>query len=97
MRYIPVSRLTDGMVCGRNLYDVNNQLMLKSGSIVRLSYIERIKKLGYQGIYIDDEFSSDSIIKHVIPNDLRMTAVEMIRDICVYSGNRQADRNVVGE
>lgn len=85
MRYIPISRLSAGMVCGKNLYDINNQLMLKSGHVIRHSYIERIRHLGYQGIYIEDDFGADIIIKDVIPTEMRMTAVNLIRDICISS------------
>lgn len=82
MRYIPISRLSAGMVCGKNLYDINNQLMLKAGHTIRPSYIERIRHLGYQGIYIEDEFGADIVIKDIIPAEMRMTAVTLIRDIC---------------
>lgn len=85
MRYIPISQLSAGMVCGKNLYDVNNQLMLKSGHVIRHSYIERIRHLGYQGIYIEDDFGADIVIKDVIPTEMRMTAVNLIRDICESS------------
>ena len=95
MRYIPISGLKAGMVCGKNLYDVSNQLMLTKGSVVRQTYIDRIKRLGYQGIYIDDEFSSDIIVRDVISNDLRMTAVDLIRDMCVYSCSNNRESSVV--
>lgn len=95
MRYVPISGLAAGMVCGKSLYDINNQLMLKEGSIVQKSYIDRIRNLGYQGIYIEDAFSSDIVVRDVISDELRMHAIDMIRDICTYSGRRTRDKDVV--
>lgn len=45
MRYFPIGGLTTGMVCGRNLYDVNNQQMLRSSSMLRQSYIDTVRNL----------------------------------------------------
>jgi len=91
MRFVPVSGLVEGMVCGRKLYDVNHQLLLNSNSIIHRSYIERIKSLGYQGIYIEDEMSKDIMLKDVISDELRMSAIKAVKDICIYAGQTKRD------
>lgn len=85
MRFVPVSGLMEGMVVGKSLYDRNRQLLLGRGSIVQKSYIERIEKLGYQGIYIDDEISKDIEVKDIISDELRMKTVQVVKDIFIYS------------
>lgn len=85
MRYIPVDGLTEGMVVGKDLYDQNHQPLLRRGTTVQRSYAERIKKLGYQGVYIDDDMSKDIIIKDVINDEIRMKMVQTVKDVCIYS------------
>lgn len=95
MRYIPTTSLKEGMICGKNLYDVNNQLLLSKGSIVLQAYIQRIEQLGYQGMYILDEMSEDIIVKDVISDELRMSAVKAVKDICIYSDSKNIDKDVL--
>lgn len=90
MRFVPVLGLVEGMVCGKNLYDVNHQLLLRKGSTVQKGYIDRIGELGYQGIYIDDEISSDIEIRDVISDELRMSAIKAVKDICIYAEKPKA-------
>lgn len=92
MRFVPVTGLMAGMVCGKNLYDVNHKLLLRQGSMIREMYIERIKALGYQGVYIDDDISKDIIVKDIISDELRMSAIKAIKDICIYAEKKEHRR-----
>lgn len=80
MRYVPVSCLRDGMIVGKNLYDKHGQLLIKWGTVLKDIYIIRIRDLGYQGIYIDDDLSRDIEIKSAISDELRIKAVQTISD-----------------
>jgi HD-GYP domain-containing protein (c-di-GMP phosphodiesterase class II) len=91
MRFVPVSSLVEGMICGKKLYDINHQLLLNSGSIIQKGYIERITSLGYQGIYIEDNLSSDIEVKDIISDELRMSAIKAVKDICIYAGSQKKD------
>ena len=95
MRFIPISSIQEGMVCGKNLYDVNGQLLLRKGSLVHLGYIDRIRQLGYQGMYIDDEISNDIAVKDIISDELRMSAVKVVKDICIYTDHKKIDKNAL--
>lgn len=90
MRFVPISGLVEGMVCGKSLYDINQQLLLRKGTVVQKGYIDRIAELGYQGIYIDDEISSDIEVKDVISDELRMSAIKAVKDICIYAEQPKA-------
>lgn len=97
MRFVPVSGLIEGMVCGKSLFDVNHQLLLRKGSVVQRGYIDRIEELGYQGIYIDDEISEDIEVKDVISDELRMSAIKAVKDICIYTGQPQKAKGQLDE
>ena len=93
MRFVPVTSLLEGMVCAKNLYDINNQLLLSKGCVVLDSYVERIKELGYQGIYIEDDLSEDVHVKDVISDNLRISAIKAVKDIYIYSENPKLNKD----
>jgi len=85
MRFVPVQGLMEGMTVGKSLYDVNNKLLLSRGSVISHTYVDRILLLGYQGIYIDDELSRDIDVKDVIRDELRMKAIQSLKDAFIYT------------
>lgn len=85
MRFVPADGLVEGMVIGKSLYDKNHNLLLSRSSVVHSAYIERIKQLGYQGVYIDDDISSDIIIKDIINDEIRMKMIQTVKDVCIHS------------
>jgi len=85
MRFVPVVGLMEGMTVGKSLYDVNHKLLLSKGNMITRTYIERIQYLGYQGIYIDDELSKDIEVKDVIRDELRMKAIQSLKDAFIYT------------
>lgn len=89
MRFVPTDGLVEGMIIGKSLYDRNRSLLLSRGSIVQKSYIERIRSLGYQGVYIDDEISSDIIIKDVINDEIRMKMIQTVKDVYIFNTIKQ--------
>ncbi|PKM94257.1 MAG: HD-GYP domain-containing protein [Firmicutes bacterium HGW-Firmicutes-1] len=85
MRYVPADGLVEGMVIGKSLYDKNHNLLLSKGSIIQTAYVQRIKNLGYQGVYIDDEISADIEIKDIINDEIRMKMIQTVKDVCIHS------------
>ncbi|TCK92841.1 HD-GYP domain-containing protein (c-di-GMP phosphodiesterase class II) [Natranaerovirga hydrolytica] len=79
MRYIPLSSLMPGMVVGRNLYDIQQNLLLRKGKIVKDEYIKKIEALGFQGIYIADKNTEDIEIRDVISDSLRKKALTSVK------------------
>lgn len=97
MRFVPISSLIEGMVCGKSLYDVSQQLLLRKGTVIQKGYIKRIEELGYQGIYIEDELSKDIEVKDVISDELRMSAIKAVKDICIYAEQPKAAKAQLDE
>lgn len=85
MRFVPADGLVEGMVIGKSLYDKNHNLLLSKGSVIHASYVDRIKQLGYQGVYVDDDISSDIIIKDIINDEIRMKMIQTVKDVCIHS------------
>lgn len=85
MRFVPVQGLMEGMTVGKSLYDINHKLLLSKGNVITRTYVDRIELLGYQGIYIDDELSRDIEVKDVIRDELRMKAIQSVKDAFIYT------------
>lgn len=88
MRFISIYCLRDGMILGRNLYGKSEKLLLSQGQVLRKSYIEHIRELGYNGVYIEDGLSEDVEIKAVVNEELRMTAVTTVQNAFISTQNQ---------
>lgn len=83
MRFVPTNCLREGMVLGRNLYGRDQSLLLSQGQFIKESYIYKIRKLGYQGVYIQDGISDDIVVESVISDQLKNSAVNAIKDVFI--------------
>ncbi len=83
MRYIPSNCLRVGQVLANNLVLDRNRLLLRKGLALTASQILKIRQLGFQGVYIDDDISSDIQIAHVISDELKQRAKQEVRSMFV--------------
>jgi hypothetical protein len=59
MRRISIHYAEPGMVVARNVFSADGKMLLAAGMILKDTYIERIKELGIQTIYIQDDIIGD--------------------------------------
>lgn len=85
MRFTPTFCLREGMLLAKNLYGKNDDLMLKAGTILDARYINGIRKLGYNGIYIEDDLSKNIEIESVINEDLKRETIKGIKNVFIYA------------
>lgn len=85
MRYVPIASVREGMIVGKHLYDSQGQLLLNLGSVIKQGYIDKMMAMGFQGLYIDDEISSEVEIKDIISDSLRIQALHTIKNVCIES------------
>ncbi|PAB59985.1 HD-GYP domain-containing protein [Anaeromicrobium sediminis] len=90
MRFVPTFCLREGMIVGKKLYGNNGQILISENTEIRQSYIDKIKLLGFSGIYVEDNISKDIHIKNVIDEDLRIKTVKGIKEMFIESekGNK---------
>lgn len=85
MRFITTDQIEEGMYLAKNIYDSNLKLLLRAGNTLSMRYIDKIKDLGYQGIYINDTLSDDIDIQDIILDDLRIEALSLIKETCIHA------------
>lgn len=89
MRFISVYCLRDGMVLGRNLYGKSEKLLLSQGQVLRKSYIDHIRELGYSGVYVEDGLSEDVEIQAVVDEELRIAAVTTVQNAFISTQSQE--------
>lgn len=75
-----MNEVEEGMILSKNIFDTNFQLLLRSGSSLSKRYINKIIELGYPGVYVSDELSSDIVINDIIDDSLRIEAFNVIKE-----------------
>ena len=79
MRYVFAKDLQPGMILAHELLDPNGRVLAEENSSLSEFAINRIKKDGYDGVYIQDDLSSDIRIESVIRITLWAKAMECVR------------------
>lgn len=79
MRFVPVNCLRDGMLSGRDLFGRNGEFLLSKGSVIRASYVDKIREQGLNGIYIDDEISKDVQVSELISENLKCKTINTLK------------------
>lgn len=81
MRYVPLSCLKEGMIVAKSLYNINDKLLIKAGYPIKKLYLDRIKNLGYQGVYVEDNISEGIEIKDIVSEELRRRTIYTVKDV----------------
>ena len=79
MHFVPIDKVEPGMITVKRIYDENGVLMLNSNKILTIYNIEKIKNLGYLGLYIYDELSSLDSVKDIIDEKTRRQAIKSLK------------------
>lgn len=81
MRYVPANCLREGMTLARNIYSHEGHILLSEGIVLEEPYIQQIKGLLLNGIYINDNISKNIEIQNIISDQLRVEAVNSIKSL----------------
>lgn len=79
MRYISLGEARPGMCLAQELYDSCGRTLIGSNRELTEGYIKRLTEYGFDGIYINDEFSEGIEIESIITPQLRQEGLSCIR------------------
>lgn len=80
MRYVSLEEAEPGMQLAHSIFDEGGHLLLGGTSVLTTDYINRLDRLGFSGIYIEDELSKGIEISGVISPQLRAEGMDCIRN-----------------
>ncbi|OEF96355.1 HD-GYP domain-containing protein [Desulfuribacillus alkaliarsenatis] len=75
MIYTTIDNVRYGQVLGRNLYTKDGNVLLRSGVVLSVGLISRLKEIGVSAIYIKDERFNDIEVKDLVSEETRREAM----------------------
>jgi len=81
LRFVTLENCEEGMTVGKNIYGQNAMLLLRYGTKIKPSHLESLRRLGYPGIYIDDEMSQGIDIELTVDEATRNKAGKAVQDL----------------
>ena len=81
MRVVSVSNLNGEETLGKQIFDESGRVLLSVGVKLRPYYIERIKELGINSVYIDDDISKNVIIEESISDKTRQMSKHAVKEM----------------
>ena len=88
MRFVRLENCKGGMVVGKNIYGQNGIMLLRIGTEVKQSHIDALQRLGYPGVYIDDDFSSGIEIQELVNHETKNKANQAVKTL--FNGSKFA-------
>lgn len=81
MRLVVLDDLTDDMVLAKPLYQDIGMILLSEGATNLTKYRDKIKKLGFEYVYVEDEVSQGIQIDDVVSKEVRLEGQKMANNI----------------
>ncbi len=88
MRFVPTNCLRPGQLLATDLAIGDNRALLRSGVELTQQLINRLRALGYQGVYIDDEISKDIQVVNIISTQLKTEVTSKLRHLYISAENK---------
>jgi HD-GYP domain-containing protein (c-di-GMP phosphodiesterase class II) len=96
MRVVNVSSLKGDEILGRQIYDELGRVLLNIGVKLEPYYIEKIKEIGINSVYIDDDISKNVIIEESISEKTRQMSKHAVKEmIARYCREGKTDNSSV--
>jgi HD-GYP domain-containing protein (c-di-GMP phosphodiesterase class II) len=81
MKYVPLPRLREGMALGQDIYDGLGDILLKKHCVLDAKCMHDLEEWGFPGVYIDDEFSKQIEIDHIVKPELRNKTKKLLASV----------------
>lgn len=80
MRLVPIECVPEGCYLSRTIYDTEGRILLRRGTILKNSLINRIKNLKIYSLYISNTYTKQEIDEIISP-ELKQKSVLLVRDV----------------
>lgn len=88
----PTDRLEPGDVLARTVFDATGRPLLKAGTALTDSYIERLRRRGYTAVSVEDGLADDVVPETLVSEQLRHTVASHVGGIFGQVGEVARDR-----
>ncbi len=88
----PLDRLVPGDVLARTVFDATGRPLLKAGTELTDSYIDRLRRRGYAAVAVEDGLADDVVPETLVSHQLRHTIASHVGGIFGQVGEVASDR-----
>lgn len=81
MRYLPISRVKEHSILATPIFNEKGDILLNANVVLKRSYLNRLARMGYSGLYIYDEISKDIELQELLPEEMRIEAVKSLKTL----------------
>lgn len=81
MRYLPINSVKENAILATPIFNEKGDILLNANVVLKRSYINRLARMGYTGLYIYDEISKDIELQELLPENLRIEAVKSLKTL----------------
>lgn len=87
MRYVAIENVKEGTYLAKPIYNAQGSILLSENFRLTNVYLDKLKELGFLGLYIEDEISKDIIIEEAVSDKLRIDTLTRLKRIVEDTGN----------
>lgn len=91
MRYVRTESVQAGNIAARTIYGGDGRVLIKANTVLTTFLIQRLRMLGYSGIFIFDPGESRTVLKMSLDEQVRIRAASHLHNIdldkCIYIAN----------
>ena len=80
MRKIPVDLIKGGEILAKDIYTGMDTILMSAGSVIKLQYVDRLKKLGIQSIYIEDDLAKGICLDQITEMKIKQQCQQVVKD-----------------
>ncbi|NPV91080.1 MAG: HD-GYP domain-containing protein [Firmicutes bacterium] len=91
MRRLPIENAKPGMVNASNIYSASGQNLLAKGLVLNEFYIEKLKTMGINSLYVQTGIADDVVPPEIISEERR---VEMVRTVNQVYASLESNRGL---
>ncbi len=81
MRYLPINSVKENAILATPIFNEKGDILLNANVVLKRSYINRLARMGYSGLYIYDEISKDIELQELLPENLRIETVKSLKTL----------------
>lgn len=101
MRYQPISKVKPGSTLAIPVISNNGSILLRRNTEITKFVLDRLIELGYTGLYILDDLSSDIIMNQNVPLSVRINAAQAVNnknyDNCLALASEMTNSIITGD
>lgn len=97
MRLINIEELKDGMVLAKPVFNENGVIILREGAPLKEKYKGKLRELGYNNIYIQDELLRDLELSEVVSEEIKRESINNLKETFAEVEKRTTINENIGE